>query len=219
MNDSRNNGLSRLKQLRIETDAADTAMEAQRGRFVRLARNDSAPRAISAFNLFQTPAETADSIVAAIVDHYGSIDGLRILEPSAGLGRIYHAIRRVSSSAFVVLVEQSADCCSELYRLIEADPNAQLIQADFLTVDAERIGGAVDAAAMNPPFKLGRDVKHCLHASELVKPAGLVSSLCFNGSKQNKKLKPVCDSWEVLPADTFKSEGTKASVAMLTIKT
>lgn len=219
MSNSRNKGLSRLRELRQETEAVEVDMEAQRARFVKLARSDSAPKAVSSFQLFQTPADTADGIVNAIVQHYGTIDGLRILEPSAGLGRIYKAIRRASLSAFVVLVEQSADCCGELYRLIEADANAQLIQADFLTVDAERIGGPVDAVAMNPPFTRGADRAHCNHASGLTKPNGLVSSLCYNGVQQNKKIKPLCSSWEVLPADTFKAEGTRASVVKLAIET
>ncbi len=40
--------------------------------------------------------------------------------------------------------------------------------------------------------------------------------VCFNGSKQNKQLRPVVDTFEPLPAGTFKSEGTGASVAVIT---
>lgn len=215
---SRNRGLSRLKQLRNETNKAEHVLESQRARFVKLARNDSAPRAVSSFNLFQTPATIAADMVAALVDHFGTLDGLRILEPSAGLGRLYSAVRTSSGSAEIVLVEQSPECCRELYSMTEADSRAALVQADFLEVDIERIGGPVDAVIMNAPFKMGRDIKHTMHASGFVKPGGLLVGLCYDGVKQNKKLKPECDSWEVLPADSFKAEGTKASVAMLSIE-
>lgn len=68
---------------------------------------------------------------------------------------------------------------------------------------------------MNPPFKMGRDIKHILHARTLLKPGGLLVGLCFAGSRQKSKLRPLVDSWEELPPDTFKSEGTRAQVAMV----
>jgi len=70
---------------------------------------------------------------------------------------------------------------------------------------------------MNPPFKQGRDVKHIEHALEMVRPGGRLVALCYNGTRQNEKLRPIADVWEVLPEKSFREEGTAASVAMLVI--
>ena len=210
MNDSRQTGLLRLKHLRDVTEAVELEMEAQRPRFVRLAREDSKPRAVTAFNLFQTPPDLAAEMVSGL-------SGKRWGEFSAGLGRIYRAMREMTG-AEIVLVEQSAACCGELYRETEHDERAELIQADFLTCDVERLGGLFDVIVINPPFRLGADRRHIEHALSFLAPGGVLRSLCFNGVRQNKHLRPIADDWRVLPENTFKSEGTRASVAMLEIR-
>jgi phospholipid N-methyltransferase len=207
---SRNVGLLRLRHLHEVTEAKGQEMDEERGRFERLARDDSKPRAVSSFNLFQTP----EPIARRMVELCGDLDGLRVLEPSAGLGRIYRAIRETSDCE-VVMVEQSADCVRELYDQTEA---GRIIQDDFLGCDEDRLGGLFDVVVMNPPFKMGRDVKHIQHALKMLKPGGMLVSLCYDGMKQNRDLKPIADSWELLPAGSFKSEGTSAGVCLLTIQ-
>jgi phospholipid N-methyltransferase len=209
LSDSRKTGLLRLRHLRERTEAKAEEMDAERKRFARLASEQEKPRAVSAFNLFQTPP----AVAARMVSLAGPLDGVRVLEPSAGLGRIYRAIRE-ESDCEVVMVEQSADCCRELYGQTEA---GRLVQDDFLLCDAERLGGLFDVVLMNPPFKQGRDIKHIRHALTLLRPGGLLVGLCFNGNRQNKQLKPIATTWEPLPADSFRESGTRASVVMLTI--
>jgi 16S rRNA G1207 methylase RsmC len=165
---------------------------------------------VTAFNLFQTPEALANRAAAML----GNVDGLSILEPSAGLGRLYRAVRRASQSAQITLVEQSPDCCRELYRETDGDSFARLVQGDFLTAE---IGDRFDRVLMNPPFKQGRDVRHTLHAFSLLKPGGLLVGMCYNGTRQNEKLKPLATSWEVLEPDTFKESGTRASVVLFTM--
>jgi len=67
---------------------------------------------------------------------------------------------------------------------------------------------------MNPPFKMGADIKHTLHAYGLLNPGGVLVGLCYDGVKQNEKLIPLVDSWEVLPAKSFKESGTDANVIL-----
>ena len=204
-----NAGHNRLLRLKEETDAHGVEMVFDRGRFDTLRDNTSKPRAVAAFNLFQTPPEIADKMAGLLPD----VGGERtILEPSAGLGRLYTALRRAGHAGPIVLAEQSADCCRELYTLTENDNAVILKQCDFLEMNT-----AADAVIMNPPFKMGRDIKHILHAFEMLKPGGVLVSLCYNGVRQNKKLKPLADTWEVLPAGSFKSEGTAAEVALITM--
>jgi 16S rRNA G1207 methylase RsmC len=181
-----------------------------RARFDSLRDNTSKARAISAFNLFQTPEAIADRMAALLLPSLSA--GCTVLEPSAGLGRIYSALRRAGHAGPVVLAENSPDCCRELYTLTDGD-NVTLKQGDFLEMNI-----TADAVIMNPPFKMGRDIKHILHAFNCLAPGGLLVSLCYNGVKQNKKLKPLADSWEVLPAGSFKEEGARAEIVILTMK-
>ena len=205
--ESQQTGRLRLRHLMECTEAAAEEMAELRPRFQQLAHEDAAPRVVSSFNLFQTPPELAARVVGLL----GTLG--RTLEPSAGLGRIYHAIRQESPTAPVVLVEQSPECCGELYRQTEGDEHAELVQGDFLTLDASRLG-LFDSIAMNPPFKMGADVKHIRHAMTLLAPGGRLVSLCANGPKQRAAMQGIASEWIELPADSFKSEGTRVNAAV-----
>lgn len=211
MNESQYLGRMRLRQLRDFTEAAGEEMAEQRQRFQRLAREDSAPRVVSSFNLFQTPEPIADQI-AELLSPRG-----RMLEPSAGLGRLYRAARK-RSQAEMVLVEVSPECCGELYRAIEADGQAKLVQSDFLACSAERLGGQFHSILMNPPFKMGTDVKHIMHARSLLAPGGRLVSLCANGPRQRAALQLIASQWIELPPASFKSEGTRVDAAIVVIE-
>lgn len=145
---SRKTGILRLRHLREVTEAKAEEMDALRPRFERLADPASAPRVVSSYNLFQTPPELAARI-AGMFPAFG-----RTLEPSAGLGRLYRAVRNRDAAAPVVLVEQNADCARELYAATDSDPAATLIVGDFLSMDAARLGGLFDSIIMNPPFHM-----------------------------------------------------------------
>lgn len=208
MNNSRKTGLLRLRHLMETTEAVGEEMDTERERFQRLASKESAPRVVSAFNLFQTPEPIADRMATML-----PLEG-RILEPSAGLGRLYRAIR-FRSSCHVTLVEMSAACCSELYRETEDDSACRLVQGDFLECTAEGLG-TFDGIVMNPPFKMGRDIKHIKHAVTLLNPGGRLVSLCAAGPRQRKHLQPLGE-WIDLPSGSFKSEGTRVDSAIVVI--
>jgi hypothetical protein len=209
MRESQNIGRLRLRHLREEVEAVGEVMQVEAGRFQRLADREATP-VVSSFNLFQTPEPLAARL-ASMLPLVG-----RVLEPSAGLGRLYRAARNVSA-ADIVLVELSHECCGVLYREISGDDNAKLIQSDFLSATVERLGGLFDAIIMNPPFKMGTDVKHILHARTLLAEGGRLVSLCAAGPKQRKALEPIADEWHDLPAGAFKSEGTNVSAAIVVL--
>lgn len=205
MRDSINRGRARLLGQLAHNDQTAADMDEQRERFQRLAREDAAPRVVSAFNLFQTPADLANR-AAELLDRRG-----RLLEPSAGLGRLYRAIRERDRESTIVLVDQSPECCAELYRIGEADPLTDLRQGDFLTMDL----GQFDGILMNPPFKMGRDVKHILHARTMLAPGGRLVAFCADGPKQRAKLQPIVDQWIDLPAGSFKESYTNVAAAIV----
>jgi SAM-dependent methyltransferase len=203
------NGRNRLLALRDRARIAESEMIDERARFRAVERNKPAP-AVVAFNLFQTP----DAVASEMVDALDLSDDCSVLEPSAGLGRLYRAVRRKSASCDVTLVELAPQCCQVLYRETANDAKTRLLQGDFLTREAV---GSFDRIVMNPPFKQGLDVKHITHARTLLKPGGRLVALCYDGVKQNAKLRPIANTWQVLPANSFKESGTTAGVVMLTI--
>ncbi len=204
-------GKLRLLHLQDQTDAMGESMAAEQSRFTALADPSAAPRVVSAPNLFQAP----EPLAARMADLLGDLpDGARVLEPSAGLGRLLRAVRR-SHDGPVVLVEQSPECCRELYDLTDDDTYTTLLQGDFLTKTSAELGGPFDAVLMNPPFKQGRDIKHIRHALGMITPGGRLVALCANGPRQRRQLQPDADQWHELPPDTFASEGTRVAVALL----
>lgn len=209
-NESRARGLLRLRHARECHEAREEDMAHERRRFLSLADPASAPRAIVADQLFQTPPALAARLAALVPA------GVSTLEPSAGLGRIYRALRDLDVRP-IVLVEIAPACCGELYRQIEGDPNARLIQGDFLEQCPEQLG-RFGAVVMNPPFRRGTDVRHIQHACRFLAPGGVLVAVCYAGLIQERKLRPLVDSWEELPPGSFRSEGTEAATAIVTVR-
>jgi predicted RNA methylase len=203
----------RLRDLQIDTVLAGSIMDEQRGRFERLANrheNGTAPRAVSAFQLFQTPAEVAARLVCAL----GLKPGARVLEPSAGLGRILDALKPCQP-AEVVAVEMAANCAGELFT--QDRPGVVIKQRDFLAVTVAELG-QFDAVAMNPPFHMRADVRHILHARQFVKPGGKLAALCLDTEHRRKALRAMATTWEELPESTFAKEGTRVRTILLTME-
>jgi phospholipid N-methyltransferase len=205
------NPFYRLHNLRMENDEAKERMDALRPRFDSLRgrhENGTAPRAVSSFNLFQTPPAIATQMATLLQLEAGQT----VLEPSAGLGRLIDAVQAFGQFS-ITAVESAAQCAGELFRSYES---LAIKQRDFLTLTTADIG-QFDRVIMNPPFKQWRDIKHISHATTFLKPGGRLVALCANGPQQNEKLKSICDQWIELPSASFKSEGTHVNVAMLVI--
>lgn len=202
---------ARLTDLKLENDGHAALMASMRPRFERMANrheNGTAPRAVAAFQLFQTPPEIARRLVAALKLQHGET----VLEPSAGLGRILDALP--DNLREVVAVEVDAALAGELFR--QARERVTLLQRDFLTMQP----GAqlFDAVAMNPPFHMRADIRHILHARRFLRPGGRLAALCLDTSHRTAALKPHAETWEPLPAGTFAKEGTRVPTVLLTIR-
>jgi len=206
------NGRSRLLALRAETAEAGERMEAMRSRFDRLKtrhEDGTAPQAVSSFNLFQTPAHLAARLVAAA----GVQPGARVLEPSAGLGRLLDALEDYKPGE-VVAVESSPDCAGVLYRAERQ--GVTIKQRDFLETSPEELG-TFDSVVMNPPFHMRADIRHIEHALTFLKPGGTLAALCMDGHLREEKLRHRSATWERIESGTFAAEGTKVATILLTI--
>lgn len=202
----------RLRSLQVETILAGSIVAELRPRFASLRdrhENGTAPRAVSVHQLFQTPASLAARLVALLPP---ARDG-RVLEPSAGLGRILDALAPYKP-AEVVAVELAAPCAGELFR--QDRPGVRIHQRDFLTLTPADLG-TFDAIVMNPPFHLRADIRHILHARQFLKPGGTLAAVCLNSTSRISALQPFCQTWVELPRSTFAAEGTHVSTALLTM--
>jgi SAM-dependent methyltransferase len=201
--DRENAAFDRLRGLQIDSVLAGATLDALRPRFNTLRDrrdNGTAPRAVSAFQLFQTPPELAARLVALL----DLAPGARVLEPSAGLGRLLDALAPCQPSE-IVAVESAPQIAAELFR--QDRPSVRLVQRDFLTVDPATLG-TFDAVAMNPPFHLRADIRHTLHARRFLRPGGKLAGLCMAGPHRERDLRPLCSYWEPIPAGAFRAEGT-----------
>ncbi|MDP2367662.1 DUF3560 domain-containing protein [Rhodoferax sp.] len=164
---------------------------------------------VSAPQLFPTPAQLA----VRMVELAQLEPGMRVLEPSAGTGRILEAI---PAGCHVVAVEINPT----LFARLDATGRA-VVAGDFLKCSPELLWGQFDRVLMNPPFVDAQDIAHIQHALQMLKPGGRLVAICANGPRQNEQLRPLVEqyggTWEVLPADTFRESGTGVNAAMLSL--
>lgn len=207
---SRTRGLSRLADLKGIHEWTERDMEEQRQRFERLADPGSAARVVTSHNLYQTPEPLAARL-ASLFPTFG-----RTLEPSAGLGRLYHAVRAVSP-CHVTLVDISPDCCRELD--IIRDAETAVVQGDFLTMTPDRLG-FFDSVIMNPPFSA--EMKHVRHAWQFLKEGGKLVAIMSEGPffrERDKAFREWLDEIgaesEKLPAGSFKPSGTDVNARIV----
>ncbi len=166
----------------------------------------SGVQVVSAPQLFPTPVDLA----ARMVDEADIQPGMRVLEPSAGTGRLLDAIAGAEPAAEVAAVEVNAALC----RNLRAAGHGVLCR-DFLQVTPAEIG-YFDRIVMNPPFGGAQDIAHIRHALQFLKPAGRLVALCAAGSRQRAAFEHL-GYWEDLPAGSFASEGTGVDVALLVL--
>jgi phospholipid N-methyltransferase len=166
---------------------------------------------VTANQLFPTPADLADRMV----DEADIQPDNEILEPSAGTGAIIDAIRRrLNHGAAITAVEINPQLAHRL-RFVDCLGAGRVRDVDFLTCNGDL--GTFDRILMNPPFRNGEDIKHITHAMHMLKPGGRLVAICADGPRQNETLKPMASTWEELPADTFKDQGTGVRAVLLTI--
>ena len=174
--------------LREQAAAPDKVKQMERAMIGR--RNDG-------LDFFPTPEETADAMVEAADIQ----PGMRVLEPSAGMGHIAERIRAAEVEPDV------GEVSSNRRELLEAK-GFNVVAQDFMAMQE----GGYDRILMNPPFSDGRDIQHVRHAYDLLKPGGRLVALMGESAftNQNKRatefrewLESVGGTEEKLPEGTF----------------
>lgn len=204
-------GFHRLHSLRMENDQKGFDMEDMRPRFERIANrheNGTTPRAVSAYQLFQTPP----AVAGLLVDLLQPKPGGRFLEPSAGLGRLLDVLAPFHPSE-VVAVEQAASCAGELFK--QEREGVTIKQRDFLACSVDDLG-LFDAIAMNPPFHMRSDIAHIRHALQFLATDGSLTSVCMD-TKHRREAFPDAE-WHTLPEGSFKSSNTNVPTAIVVFR-
>lgn len=163
-------------------------------------------KVVVANQLFPTPHDIAHRMA----DLADLRPGQRVLEPSAGTGAILNGI--TVSPLEIVAVEINTTLAD---RLRETQGKTVEVRCcDFLTCNGDL--GKFDRILMNPPFQNGIDIVHIRKALTFLKPGGKLVAICAGGSRQEAALQPIADSWEQLPDDAFKEQGTGVRTVLAT---
>ncbi len=164
-------------------------------------------RVVSAPQLFVTPSGLAGRMAYMLdINKFTCI-----LEPSAGTGVLIDAVRAYHPEHIT-----ACEINNDLAKMLLDKVNI-LRQCDFLEME---LGEAelFDAVIMNPPFKNGEDIKHIKHALSMLREGGQLVAICAGGPRQERELQPLCDTWERLPAGTFKQSGTGVNTVLLSLR-
>jgi phospholipid N-methyltransferase len=178
--------------------------------------------AVSKTQLFPTPPELAERVIAAADIRPGD----RILEPSAGTGALLDAILKSGikpKPGDIQAVEINSDLSKALWRY-----PVDVSNGDFLawTPETAPFPDSFDRIVMNPPFADQQDIRHVEHALLFLKPGGRLVAIMSAGvtSRQDRAahnfraLVDACGgSIEALPDDAFKTSGTGVRTVLVTI--
>lgn len=174
-----------------------------------------------AAQLFPTPRDLA----ARVVEEARLRPGDRILEPSAGTGRLIDAaLASPWEGGELVAVEKNPALASAL--LAKYEGTVKVRHADFLECNGEL--GDFSVVVMNPPFGDQADVRHVMHATKFLRPGGrlvaiMSAGVTFRSDRMSTEFRAFVESRggtiEELPADSFKESGTKVNAVLVSFDT
>lgn len=174
----------------------------------------------TAGDFFQTPPALAKRMA-----EWALSSGDRVLEPSAGLGRIAEAVRATSPEHRLIVVEKDA-ARAERLQVRFGTLGDKVIVADFLSCTPQELG-TFDAVVMNPPFSQAQECAHVLHALSFLRPGGRLISVASAGVRYRKDkpyvaLRERLDELEAevedLPDGTFEAEGTSVRTVLIKVE-
>lgn len=167
---------------------------------------------------------TPPGVARQLCDLAGDIEGLDVLEPSAGDGRILFEI--IGRGAFPTAVEIDDGMATQL--VAETEGRFPIYGHDFLSwvPRPPDTPAAFDRVIMNPPFRRGVDMAHVWRAFGFLKPGGCLVTIMsphwtFAQDRSTREFRDEVRRrdhiWTPLPDGTFRVEGTGVSTGILTI--
>ena len=149
--------------------------------------------------------------------------GDRILEPSAGTGRLIDAAIASGWSGECIAVEINPALATALLAKYDG-AGVRVHHGDFLELEPgpERF----DRVVMNPPFADQMDVRHVRHAARFLKHGGrlvaiMSAGVTFRQDRMSTDFRAFVESQggsiEPLPPDSFKESGTSVNAVLIVI--
>lgn len=160
---------------------------------------------------------TPEALAKRMADLADLKPGMKVLEPSAGTGRLADAAK--AKGAEVV----AAEVDSRL-RDILSKKGHTLVERDFTAMKPE---ASFDRILMNPPFEKGQDMAHVRAAYDHLKPGGKIVAIMgeggfFRSDKQATEFRSWLDkvggTSERLPEGTFKESNTGVNTRLVVIE-
>lgn len=164
------------------------------------------------YQFFETPADLAAKMVALA----GVNQDMRVLEPSAGRGRLVRPCRDLGADVLAV------EIWDDNIPYLNALPGVAVRHADFLEVGPLL---QFDAVVMNPPFANKQSIRHIRRAWDWLGNGGTLVAICDGGAMTNGSreyldfrewLESVGAEREELPAGTFAESGTQVASWLIT---
>lgn len=167
--------------------------------------------------------DTPEALALEVVERADIRPGMKLLEPSAGLGRLVDAAFKVEPAiGEAQLVEIDRARCAALRGKGYAP-----VEGDFLALAAEpRLGARFDRVVMNPPFAKRADIAHVRSALSMLRPDGLLISImsagvAFRRDRLAVEFRELVEerggSIEALPDGSFKESDTSVRTVLVTI--
>ncbi len=159
---------------------------------------------------FFTPVVCAEAMAARVLG-----PRMRVLEPSAGSGRLADAAAALGAEV----------TCVEIDPVLAEGLRAKgytVFVGDFMKMTIEDLKGPFDAVIMNPPFYNGADVEHVMRAYDMLKHNGRLTAIVstawrFRSGRKWEKFRELVagETVQDLPAGTFSEAGTSVATNMI----
>ena len=165
------------------------------------------------YELFESTPEVVNRLIL-FADLW---DDLKVLEPSAGSGRICKAILEENKTCKIDVCEIQDDLREQLAK------DYNVIGSDFLALEPQE---TYDRIIMNPPFSNKQDLDHIQHAFKFLKTGGRMAALTAGGwrrntDKKSKAFNELVNDYgmctEDLPSGTFKESGTMVATTIVVL--
>ena len=172
---------------------------------------------------FPTPKPVIDTMLEQV----GDLQGLTVLEPSAGIGCLVNSALD-AGAGHVHAIELVPSLCDYMREHATTSERVSILCDDALQVMRSQFS-TIDAVLMNPPFERDQAPKHVLHALNMLSDGGKLCAVMPSNWQQTRKgqalaskLDSIGAAWGDLPqGDAFKSASsirqTGVSVSVLIV--
>jgi phospholipid N-methyltransferase len=162
---------------------------------------------------FETPRD-----LAARMAHVAKLTkGDKVLEPSAGLGRIVRALITYETIVDAVEIDET-NCCA-----LRDIPGIRVINGDFQVFHDAGLS-LFNAVVMNPPFTNNQDITHIRWAWDMLLSGGRLVAICSEGpffrsdavaARFRGWLDEISAVTEKLPVNSFRESGTDVATRLI----